>query len=158
MAEQLLNRIHAEIRARLRDAEPTVREYERLETALAALGGIAAHVPSGRRTTRPASAPAARPRRRSIGPRRSSGTRAPRGANRAAVLRVLEQRPGVSVAELASASGIQRSVLYALLRTLERRGVIVKEQLPGGTTSYRLAPATPVEPALPPAPLPAGAS
>src|SRR3954452_15220094 len=116
MAEQLLNRIHAEIRARLRDAEPAVREYERLETALAALGGIAAKERSGRRTTRPASAPAARTRQRSTSARRSSGTRAPRGANQAGVLRVLEERPVVSVAELASASGAQRTILYTLLR------------------------------------------
>ena len=40
MAEPLLQRIHAEIRARLREAEPAVREYTRLETALAALDGV----------------------------------------------------------------------------------------------------------------------
>src|SRR4051794_5367671 len=42
MAEPLLQRIHAEIRERLRDAEPAVQEYTRLETALAALDGVAA--------------------------------------------------------------------------------------------------------------------
>ena len=39
MAAPLLQRIHAEIRARLREAEPAVQEYARLETALAALSG-----------------------------------------------------------------------------------------------------------------------
>jgi hypothetical protein len=67
-------------------------------------------------------------------PARSSGPLAPRGANRAAVLRVVEERPGVGVAELASASGVGRTVPNNLLRTLEQRGEVAKEELPGGTT------------------------
>jgi hypothetical protein len=38
IAEPLLNRIHAEIRARLRECEAAVRESERLDAALVALG------------------------------------------------------------------------------------------------------------------------
>ncbi|MEA2464568.1 MAG: hypothetical protein QOJ98_2315, partial [Acidobacteriota bacterium] len=64
--------------------------------------------------------------------------RAPRGANRAAVLGVVGERPGVSASELSTASGVTRPVLYALLKTLEGRGEVVKEELPGGVAGYRL--------------------
>jgi DNA-binding IclR family transcriptional regulator len=60
---------------------------------------------------------------------------------------VLEERPGVSVAELVAASGVQRTVLYTLLKTLEQRGEVAKEQLPGGSTGYRVAAQAPAEPA-----------
>jgi hypothetical protein len=141
----LLDRIHAEIRDRLRDSEAAVREYERLEAALAALGGVEPADGSG--TARAASRPSASRRRGSGSARRSSAARAPRGSNRAAVLRVLADRPGVSVAELSSAAGVAKPVLYNLLKTLEQRGEISKEQLPGGSTGYRLVPDAPAEPA-----------
>jgi hypothetical protein len=145
MAEPLLDHIHSELRARVRELEPAVAEYEQLESADAVLAGLAVDQPGERRAA--ATTPSSPSPRRGARPRRSSGPRAPRGANRAAVLRVLEERPGVSVAELASASGVGRTVLYGLLKTLEQRGEVAKEQLPGGTTGYRLAPPAPVEPA-----------
>jgi MarR family len=133
MAE-ILDRIHAEIRERLAAGRAAAQEYERLEAALAALGGPAPAPPARRRETRP---------------------RAPRGANRAAVLRALEERPGASASELAAASGVDRTALYPLLSRLADRGEIIKEQLPGGATGYRLVreePTTfPRPEALPPA-------
>jgi MarR family len=96
---------------------------------------------AGRRRSRPPPLP---PGTQPSTPRRSS-VRAPRGANRAAVLRVLGDRPGVSVAELSAASGVAKPVLYNLLRTLEQRGEITKEQLPGDSTGYRLAPEEPTQ-------------
>jgi len=108
-AEPLLQRIQDEIRARLRQAEPTVHEYARLKTALAALDGVTGNRTGSGPAPTSAPAPDAPTRRRpAASRRRSTGRRAPRGANRAAVLGVLEQRPGVSLAELASASGVRR--------------------------------------------------
>ena len=94
MAELLLDRIHKQIRERARELEPLAREYERLEAALTALGG-----PLGSRSTKPTRAPtrAAVAKRRPQTPARAGRTtakRAPRGANRAAVLGVLGERPG----------------------------------------------------------------
>jgi hypothetical protein len=40
MAELLLDRIHGEIRERLRASEAAMREYERLQAALSALGQL----------------------------------------------------------------------------------------------------------------------
>src|SRR4051812_11560258 len=129
MAELLLDRIRAEIRQRKRELEPLAREYARLDAALTALGGLV-----DSRSVRPASAsqPAVVAKRRPKAPpsaRRASPKRAARGANRAAVLGVLAERPGVSGSELTAASGVARPVLYALLKTLEERGEVAKEQL-----------------------------
>jgi hypothetical protein len=88
---------------------------------------------------RPATvAPAPRLRASSGRGSRGSAKRAPRGANRAAVLRVLVERPGVSASELSGAAGVARPGALRLLKTLEERGEVVKEQLPGGTAGYRL--------------------
>ena len=146
MAE-LLDRIHAEIRERLETSRAAAQEYERLEAALAALGG-----PVGASAPRPASAvPAPRAAKRAArnARRASGGPRARRGANRAAVLGVLGERPGVGVSELSAAAGVARPALYALLARLTEQGEIVKELLPAGSTGYSL----PREPSAFPSPL-----
>ena len=78
---------------------------------------------------------------------RSAGSpvrqRAPRGANRRAVLRVVGERPGVTAAELSVASGVHRGTLSALLRTLVGRGELEKRSLPGGRTGYAPAASAP---------------
>jgi hypothetical protein len=97
--------------------------------------------------------------------------RAPRGANREAVLRVIHERPGVTPRELAAASGVTGGTLSSLLRTLTQRGELEKRPLAGGQTGYQLtasadagappAPAQPTgtptttEPAADPTPEPA---
>jgi uncharacterized membrane protein len=133
MAESLLDRVRGDIRARLKELEPSVKEYERLEPALAALRGVGDT--SSANSPRVGAAKATGKRR----PRKApSAKRAPRGANRAAVLAIVAARPGVSVAELVTASGVSRPVLYNLLKTLEERGEVQREELPGGAVGYRL--------------------
>jgi hypothetical protein len=122
MAE-LLDRIHAEIRERLAATRAAAQEYERLEAALAALG-----------TSRSSAAQPAPRRRRADRPAQA---RAPRGANREAVLRALEERSGASASELAAASGVNRTVLYGVLNRLIEQGEVAKEELPGGATGYK---------------------
>jgi hypothetical protein len=140
MAESLLDQIHAQIRERIRALEPVAREYERVDAALTALGGsVDADARSARPT--PVAKPAAAVKRHPKTPpsgNQAATKRAPRGANRAAVFSVLADRPGASASELATASGVGRTVLYGLLKRLEESGEIAKEQLPGGTTGYRL--------------------
>ena len=120
-----------------------------------ARAGSAGTQPSA--NARQASTPQARGRRRTASPAartsRSSAPpapaaagrakrarkRAPRGANREAVVRVIGERPGVTTRELAVASGVTGGTLYALLRTLTERGELEKRPLPGGQTGYVLA-------------------
>jgi DNA-binding MarR family transcriptional regulator len=199
---ELLDRIQREIRERLEASRAAVREHERLEAALQALGGAGSRATrvvrgSGRGMSAPVRPPSAaakpsssararsrkqspavprsgasakarqpasatadgrsRPARRSGGrAARPSGTkkgqvaraadagpaarkRAPRGANREAVLVVVGERPGVTARELAAASGVTGGTLYSLLRTLTQQGALQKRELPGGQTGYEVA-------------------
>jgi hypothetical protein len=104
------------------------------------VGGTAKGVPVGGRAG--AGGPGAKRRGRAAaagGRSASARGRAPRGANKAAVLGVIGERPGVSVRELAAASGVTGGTLYALLRTLAERGEIARQELPSGHTGYTLA-------------------
>jgi len=137
----LLERIRGEIRDRMTVCEAAVAESRTLEAMLTALDGRGASPTASTSAAAPASSAAAKPRSKRASRRSDrSSARAPRGANRAVVLRVLGERPGVSVSELSVASGVQRSVLYALLKQLQERGEVVKHNLPGGTTGFALAP------------------
>jgi DNA-binding PadR family transcriptional regulator len=69
----------------------------------------------------------------------STRKRAPRGANREAVVRVVAERPGVTARELASASQVTGGTLYTLLRRLTEDGTLEKRALPGGQAGYALA-------------------
>jgi IclR helix-turn-helix domain len=106
--------------------EPLVRERERLEAALS-MAPFATSV-------RPAAkaAPARKPR--------ATTTRAPRGANREAILKLVGERPGVSAAEIADVTKITRAVTYNTLSKLVQQGLLAKTELPGGQTGYQPAP------------------
>jgi hypothetical protein len=128
---QLLDRIRSEIHERREVCRAAVEESARLEAALIALGNAQPRAAAVRSAEPSAAAPGR-------ATRKAAAKRAPRGANRAAVLEVLGDRPGVGVAELSSASGVKKPVLYALLNTLVEEGEVVKEELPGGGAGYAL--------------------
>jgi hypothetical protein len=106
-----------EIDARLRELRPLVDEYNRLEKAAAALSGVG----GGGRT-------AAAPRRRASGTGGGSRRGRPRGSgNRAKqALELVRTRPGITIAEMASAMKIQPNYLYRVMPTLESEGQVVK--------------------------------
>jgi sugar-specific transcriptional regulator TrmB len=118
-----------DIERQLAEHEPLVREREQIEAALG-------QPPFAAETARPAPkrAPAAR---------KSSAKRAPRGANREALLQAVEERPGASATELADVTKISRAVTYNTLAKLVEQGRLEKTELPGGQTGYR--PATPAD-------------
>jgi len=78
------------------------------------------------------------PPERTVPPARPRSERAPRGANRDAVLRTVAARPGATLRDLTAATGVKRSSLPPLLRTLTQRGEIEKRTLPDGQTGYAL--------------------
>jgi CRP-like cAMP-binding protein len=120
----LLDRVLGEIRERKQRAQAAVEESRRLEAALAAL-----------ERERPESSP--RPRRGRRGA--AAGRRAPRGANRDAIVGVVSERPGVSAAEIAGATGIARATVGSTLSRLVADGVLEPVELPAGGRGYRLA-------------------
>ena len=106
-----------EIDARLRELRPLVDEYNRLEKAASALSGVGGN----RRTVAAA-------RRRSSGARGGSRRGRPPGSgNRAKqALEVVRTRPGITIAEMATAMKIQPNYLYRVMPTLESEGQVVK--------------------------------
>ena len=129
MSEEAFDRrILREIRDRLEESRAAVREYERLQAALTALE------PQTGGTTRAQTRP--RRRRGTSSPRKP---RAARGANREKALAVIGDRPGVTAAELSSATGIAKGVVYSLTRTLTQQGRIERVELPGDIIGFRLA-------------------
>lgn len=106
-----LAQLIAQIDTRLEALRPLVREFEQLESARAVLvGDHGGGAGRARRSPRP---PAASPAR---------GRRAPRGANRAAILRLAGERPGITVAEIAQVAGIGKPTVHSTVYALTRRG------------------------------------
>src|SRR4051812_31983999 len=109
-----------EIQARLKELKPLVDEYQKLEAADRALGGI----DNGAAATSPA------PRRR--GPGRAASTGAKRGrpkggGSRAAqALQLVTDQPGITIPELAEAMGIQQNYLYRVMPGLAEEGKVTK--------------------------------
>ncbi len=118
----LVGQIQRDIEKRLQELRPLIEEKERLEAVLAALknGSVAtASAPRPRATTtRPAGrAPYAA----------GKGRRAPRGANREAILAVVRERPGVSAAEVAEITRIAKPTVHTTISQLKRKGILEPE-------------------------------
>jgi DNA-binding transcriptional ArsR family regulator len=120
----LVGQIQRDIEKRLQELRPLIEEKEQLEAVLAALknGSAAAAAPSAPRaratTTRPAGrAPYAGGKSR----------RAPRGANREAILGVVRERPGVSAAEVAAITRIAKPTVHTTISQLKRKGILEPE-------------------------------
>ena len=114
-----------EIDSRLKELKPLVDEYNRLEKAAAALDGVGSGSGTGsarRRTTRSSS----NGRRRSAG---GTGRRGrPRGSGKRAAeaRKLVGERPGITIPELADAMGIQANYLYRVMPTLQKEGEVRK--------------------------------
>jgi DNA-binding transcriptional ArsR family regulator len=128
----LVGQIQREIEQRLSELRPLLEEKEQLEAVLAALtnghGGTASAAPRAR------SARAAAPTERAPyagGKRR----RAPRGANREAILKVVAERPGVSAAEVADVTKIAKPTVHTTISQLKRKGILE----PQGANGVKLA-------------------
>jgi hypothetical protein len=107
-----------EIQARLKELRPLVDEYHRLEAAERALSGVGG---------KPAPASAPTRRRRSAGS--SNGRRGrPRGSGTRAAqaLQLVQERPGITIPELADAMGIKQNYLYRVMPGLAEEGKVTK--------------------------------
>jgi hypothetical protein len=127
----LLDRIRQEISMRLAELRPLVDEHARLDAALQVLGEAPKRVrvppTKGSAPQTTSQAPKTPAKRRK---------RAPRGANREAVLRAARERPGATSAELAAVSKVEPNTLNALLARLVKAGELQKRALPTGRTGY----------------------
>jgi len=113
-----------EIQNRLKELRPLVDEYTRLERAERALSGMDDSKPVAATAT---AAPAATPTRR----RRSAATTRrgrPRGTGTRATqaLKLVGERPGITIPELADAMGIKQNYLYRVMPGLANEGKVRK--------------------------------
>jgi len=137
MLEPLIPRLKREIEARLAELRPVVAEAERLEAAKEAMLAEAAAEHAARRQSMRAAhvrnGTASEPRNGSVAaaPTRSEeeseGERAPRGPNQMAILAIVEERPGVSVAEIAAVTKIAKPTVASTVSKLKREGVLAAE-------------------------------
>lgn len=140
----LLDSIRAELRARLDELRPLVREFERLQQAEAALangsptGGERAGQPK-RGGSQVRRGGARRGGARRTGSRRRSSSSAEPEVKREKVLALVRDRPGITKAELKDAAGLSSAGIAQNLRRMLDRGEVREEALPGGATGYRIA-------------------
>ena len=128
----VIGELRRDLEGRLREVErqldayqPLLREREQLQEALTK-APFADDKPKARPATKGTSA-------------RKSRSRAPRGANREAILSLVGERPGVSATEIADVTKISRAVTYNTLAKLVQQGQLEKTELPGGQTGYKSA-------------------
>lgn len=118
----LVGQIQRDIEKRLQELRPLIEEKERLEAVLAALTNGSASTPAA------PPARAAAPRTVGRAPYAAGrGRRAPRGANREAILSVVRERPGVSAAEVAEITKIAKPTVHTTISQLKRKGILEPE-------------------------------
>ncbi len=121
----LVGQIQRDIEKRLAELRPLIEEKEQLEAVLAALtngsAGGAVAAPRARATTTAPRAAARAPYAA------GKSRRAPRGANREAILTVVRERPGVSAAEVAAITRIAKPTVHTTISQLKRKGILEPE-------------------------------
>jgi DNA-binding transcriptional ArsR family regulator len=133
----LVGQIQRDIEQRLRELAPLIEEKDQLEAVLAALTGEldGGSTPAPRPTRARANGASAGARAPYAGGKRR---RAPRGANREAILKIVEQQPGVSASEVAEQTGIAKPTVHTTISQLKRKGILEPE----GANGVRLAQAS----------------
>jgi hypothetical protein len=119
MADGTVEDIRTKVEGRLKELEPYVEEYRRLQRVADAI----------RDADTPSPAPRARSRRGA--PRRALRESGPGRAGHSArsdqAQKMIAKQPGITVAELSAAMGIGTTYLYRLLPQMERDGKLRKE-------------------------------
>lgn len=119
--------IMSELFARADELRPLAEEYVRIADALVALA----------RAGEPEPEPVRKPRaKRAAG--EPVAKRAPRGANKTALLVAITERPGATPGELAEATGIAKPIVYNALNQLVKRNEARAVELPSGGKGYAL--------------------
>jgi hypothetical protein len=141
----LLDNIHSDLRARLQELRPLAAEYERLEAALAALVSTPGNGAAGRSTPsrdRSSSKPRAK--------RQPARRRAPRGQNQARIVEVISAKPEATVSDIQDATGIDKPIIYNIIRKGIEDGVLDRVVLAGGIQGFKVKSAeTTIEPPKP---------
>ncbi|MGB2710034.1 MAG: helix-turn-helix domain-containing protein [Conexibacter sp.] len=130
MPELLIPRLKREIEARLAELRPIVAEVEQLKAARRALLEDMAPARTRLSAARPRmlAAPAAEPAERSArnGAETTNGSGV-RNTTRDVILALVEERPGVSVAEIVAVTKLAKPTVATTVSKLKREGVLADE-------------------------------
>jgi hypothetical protein len=124
-----------EIVARLQELAPLVDEYQRLQSAAAALQNVSARSaadPTPRRaTSSPARTPKAaqrgRPPHRTATTAKRPGRPKGSGSRGNETLALVQANPGITIPQLAERMGIKQNYLYRVLPNLAQNGLVTKD-------------------------------
>jgi CRP-like cAMP-binding protein len=111
-----------EIQGRLKELRPLVDEFHRLEAADRALSGVGTPAPGGGGAT---ATPSRRTRRSSNGTGRRGRPRGS-GTRSQEALKLVSERPGITIPELAESMGIKQNYLYRVMPGLAEEGRVTK--------------------------------
>lgn len=111
----MLDEIRLTAERRLREIEPLIEEAERLREVLAVIEHRAV-APTAERS-RPIAT-----RTRGEQSRSGASPRAAKGANKRLILELVGERPGITPAEIASTTGLKRTVVASTVSRLKRYG------------------------------------
>ncbi|MSW95671.1 MAG: hypothetical protein F2796_02605 [Actinobacteria bacterium] len=112
--------------ARLKELEPLVTEYHRLEAAVSALAGVGAKATAA---GRPAAAKTKTATRRRTAGAAGTGRRGrPKGSGQRdkEALEIVRAKPGITIPEIADAMGIKQNYLYRVMPSLQQAGSVTK--------------------------------
>jgi hypothetical protein len=141
-----LRDLERQVVGRLRELEPMVAEYRELEQVAQRLGIDRQAAQRTRRTARTASTTTrAKSSPRTTTRRRRRNAAAP-GSRQQDVLRLVSERPGITVPELGRELSVDPTGLYQIVRRLEGRGEIRKVGARLEPAAAAAAPATEPEP------------
>lgn len=110
-----------EIKQRLAELKPLVEEHHRLQIAYEALTGAAERASSPRRANGAKRAGSSGDSGRGRGRPKGSGTRAKEA------LKLVAERPGITIPEIAEGMGINQNYLYRVMPDLQKEGLVKKE-------------------------------
>ncbi|HEX3693201.1 MAG TPA: winged helix-turn-helix domain-containing protein [Solirubrobacteraceae bacterium] len=130
----MLEEIRRTAERRLHELEPLIEEAERLRDVLAVIEERTVPTPRQHPLT-----PAGRVRRAGGAQPASSGRaarvltapRAAKGANKRLILELIEQRPGITPAEIARTTGLKRTVVASTVSRLKRYGELCDHEQGG---------------------------
>jgi hypothetical protein len=121
----MLEEIRRNAELRLRQIEPLIEEAEQLRGVLDAIA-------NGPARREPARSPGAAARAGAAAKRSGdSAPRAKKGANKRVILELVEQRPGITPAEIANLTGMKRTVAASTVSRLKRYGYLREYELGG---------------------------
>ena len=115
-----------EIKSRLDELKPLVDEFHRLQAAHDALDGVDSGSRSGSGTGRRPAAKRA-PATKGDGAARGRGRPKGSGSRAKEALKLVTDRPGITIPEIAEAMDIKQNYLYRVMPDLQKDGLVRKE-------------------------------